>query len=157
MRTCLELPVWRHLPLWTRTYYQCSKHFELQIAAEVSLFNPLPYLSLQGRDFHHAMANLATEMQSVAALVDAQVEAGASREEVVDALYRSWIDRFDNCTSKLSNDASTHISMSIKDSPFSPDQKKQLARAFLSTGPAKGRTKAKARANQKCHHIEPHI
>ena len=103
------------------------------------------------------MANLATEMQGVAALVDAQVEAGASREEVVDALYRSWIDRFDTCTSKLSNDAPTQISMSIKDAPFSPDQRKQLARAVLFIGSAKERTMAKARANQKCHHVENFI
>ena len=68
------------------------------------------------------MSDLVKELQGVGTLVDAQVEAGVSRDEVVDALYRSWIERFGNYTCKLGSAMSAQISLVIKDGPFSKNQ-----------------------------------
>ena len=55
------------------------------------------------------MPQLVRELEGLDDLVTAQVDDGVDQDEVVDALYRSWLDRFSNCGSKIGNDLSAQI------------------------------------------------
>ena len=102
------------------------------------------------------MASLASEMNGLSDLLEAQVQAGMNREGVIDALHRSWLDRITSLNTKLSNAVSVELSTAIKDSPFGVDQKQALERAVLDIG-NKAKNKHQTRANQKCHNLENFI
>ncbi len=87
------------------------------------------------------MTALLQDLEGLDELVAAQVAADVPRDEVLDALYRSWLDRLNRHTSKLDNEVSTKLCHAIKDAPFDAEQKKQLARAVLSIGERKGLAK----------------
>lgn len=101
------------------------------------------------------MADLVTELGEVNDVVAAQVEVGMSRDEVVESLYRSWLDRITQLKSKLSNAVVTQLSCAIKNTPFTQDQRTNLARAVLNIGSTN--KKVVARSNQKCHNLENFI
>lgn len=99
------------------------------------------------------LKELVKELNGMGELLEAQVLAGLERDEVLDALYRSMLDRI-NTQAKLSADASLQISSALHSSPFTSEQIKQLARAVLSSGSSKQQKKKASRANQKCWHLE---
>ena len=100
------------------------------------------------------MAHLAAEMNGLSELLESQVAVGMCREEVLEALFRSWMDRVTSITDKLQNGVITQLSNAIKNTPFSDDQKKSLARAILTIGAAASKKKTAGRPNQKCHNLE---
>ena len=83
------------------------------------------------------MAQLANVMTGLNDVLEAQVCAGLGRDEVLDALYRSCIERIDQIKNKLANTVVAQLTNAIKDSPFLPEHKKSLARAVLNIGTAK--------------------
>ena len=50
------------------------------------------------------MTQLVKELEGLDDLVTAQVDAGVDQDEVVDALYRSWLNCLSNGGSKVGND-----------------------------------------------------
>ncbi len=114
----------------------------------------VPILSTLEPVVCYNMANLASEMNGLSDLLEAQVQAGMNREDVIDALYRSWLDRITSLNTKLSNAVSVELSTAIRDSPFGVDQKHALARAVLDIGNKAKKTQHRTRANQKCHNLE---
>ena len=103
------------------------------------------------------MTAILQDLDGLDELVAAQVAADVPRADVIDALCRSLLDRLSKHSTKLGNDVSAQLSRAINDAPFDSEQKQQLARAVLSIGEPKGKKKAKARANQKCHNLENFI
>ena len=95
------------------------------------------------------MAELAAELSEINDLVTAQVEVGMSRDEVLESLYRSWLDRITELKIKPSNAVTTKLSCAIKSTPFNQEQRTNLARAVLSIGCNTAKKKAAARTNQK--------
>ena len=103
------------------------------------------------------MAELAAELSEINDLVTAQVEVGMSRDEVLESLYRSWLDRITELKIKPSNAVTTKLSCAIKSTPFNQEQRTNLARAVLSIGCTTAKKKAAARTNQKIHNLENFI
>ena len=103
------------------------------------------------------MAELAAELSEINDLVTAQVEVGMSRDEVLEALYRSWLDRITELKIKPSNAVTTKLSCAIKSTPFNQEQRTNLARAVLSIGCTTAKKKAAARTNQTIHNLENFI
>ena len=97
-----------------------------------------------------AVAVLAEELASTGELLKAQTQAGMDKDEVLQSLFASWVNRLSN--TKLNNQSKTMLTASLKRTPFSPGQVKELAGIILGGGPATtakkgGPLKSK---NQKC-------
>jgi hypothetical protein len=91
------------------------------------------------------------ELADVNDFVASQVSAGLSRDDVVDALYRSWSTRL-LALARLGEKQKTLITAAISGGPWSVDQRKELARVLL-VGPEKQSIAAR-RPNQKCVNFE---
>ena len=100
----------------------------------------------------HAIDDL-TELNR---LVECQCKAGLSREEVLDALHRSWTSRLlslGNC----SDAHKAHITEAITSGPWTSEQRKALARILIEDTKACPSPLAKRRPNQKCPNFENFI
>ena len=76
----------------------------------------------------HAVADLA----DVAHLVDCQCGAGLSRDDVLDALFRSWSSRL-SLLSTCSDAQKSSLTAAITSGPWSCEQRKALARVLIFT------------------------
>ena len=98
----------------------------------------------------HAVADLA----DVAHLVDCQCGAGLSRDDVLDALFRSWSSRL-SLLSTCSDAQKSSLTAAITSGPWSCEQRKALARVLIFHPDAS--PTAKRRPNQKCCQMENFI
>ena len=71
------------------------------------------------------MTAILQDLDGLDELVAAQVAADVPRADVIDALYRSLLDRLSKHSTKLGNDVSAQLSRAINDAPFDPEQKQQ--------------------------------
>ena len=101
-----------------------------------------------------AAAVLAEELESVGELLKAQTQAGMDKDDVLQSLFASWVNRLSNM--KLNNSNKTLLTATLKRTPFSPDQIKELAGIILGGVAEKGGNKGGRlqTKNQKCIHFE---
>ena len=100
---------------------------------------------------HQNAEQAASELADVSTLVQSQVDAGMSRDEVVDALCCSWAPRLAGL-SQCSQSDKARLTSALTAGPWNDTQRKELARAVL-VGSHDPTTKRK-RANQKCTYFE---
>ena len=116
---------------------------------------------LVAHHFASAMSSpeqLVRELGDVPELLEAQVVAGLCRDEVIEALFRSWSSRLANI-GKLSDKAKTMLTTAISSGPWSQQQIKDLASIALQGGTSKtkpGGAKNR-RNNQKILSIENYV
>ena len=101
-----------------------------------------------------AAALLAEELESVGDLLKAQTQAGMDKDDVLQSLFASWVNRLSNI--KLNNPSKTILTSTLKRTPFSPDQIKELAGIILGGVAEKGCKKGGRlqTKNQKCINFE---
>lgn len=98
---------------------------------------------------------LVADLADVVELVDAQVDAGLNRDEVMQSLFNSWSQRL-TCASKLSPKGKALVTNAISKGPWSESQRADLASILL--GGDKQSTKAVARrSTQKMQNPENFI
>ena len=85
------------------------------------------------------MSHYVEELNEVSDILEAQVSAGMCRDEVLEALFSTWLEKITSIKDKMKATVITALSSSIKGTPFSTDQKKTLARAVLNIGATKKR------------------
>ena len=102
------------------------------------------------------VVGIVGELQHVSELLNAQVEAGMHRAEVLQSLFNSWVARLSAVT-KLNDAAKAIITKALRSTPFPPDQIKSLAQLILE-GNSSGKNRThNRRPNQKCHDFENYI
>ena len=115
---------------------------------------------LVAHPFTSAMSSpeqLVRELGDVPELLDAQVAAGLCRDEVIEALFRSWSSRLANI-GRLSDKAKTMITTAVNSGPWSQQQIKDLASIVLQGGATKSKVGATHRRNnQKVLNIENYM
>ena len=101
-----------------------------------------------------AAALLAEELESVGDLLKAQTQAGMDKDDVLQSVFASWVNRLSNM--KLNNPSKTLLTSSLKRTPFSPGQIKELAGIILGGVVEQGCKKGgrPQTKNQKCIHFE---
>lgn len=102
-----------------------------------------------------SVEDLARELGDVKDLIEAQVQAGMNRDEVMEALFTSWTSRLAAC-GKMTPKAKTILTSAIQRGPWNGDQRRDLASVVLNG--TKG-NKAKSAADnrrpmQKAHRFE---
>ena len=101
---------------------------------------------------------LVRELADIPELLAAQVVAGLSREEVVEALFRSWSSRLSNITGRMNEKGKTMLTQAISQGPWSEPQVKDLASIVLQGGlKSKCTAASRRRNNQKIMNIENYI
>ena len=100
--------------------------------------------------------DLAREIASVGELLQAQVDAGLPREDVLVSLFNSWTSKLGNCT-KLSDKGKLCLTQAIKAGPWDPTQMKDLASVVLAGKGGVGKASPTRRPNQKIARIENFI
>ena len=105
----------------------------------------------QPRLMHQTAEQATSELGDVNDLVNSQVAAGMSRDEVVEALYVSWADRLARLSTCSQNDKAA-ITNALASGPWSDAQRKELARTILVG--SRGAIASKKRPNQKCIYLE---
>ena len=98
-------------------------------------------------------AEIVADLGDVSELLTAQVNAGQSRDEVLENLFNSWISRLAS-TAKISPKGKTQITNAVHDGPWSASQKKELANAVLGTQAA---SKLARRPTQKVPSPENYV
>jgi hypothetical protein len=100
---------------------------------------------------------LIRELCDVPDLIAAQVHAGLDKEEVLEALFRSWASRL-STIGKMSDKHKALVTNCITEGPWTSQQVKDLACIVLQ-GSATKRSSSKMirRSNQKVLHIENYI
>ncbi len=87
---------------------------------------------------------LVRELGDVPELLEAQVAAGLCRDEVIEALFRSWSSRLANI-GRLSDKAKAMITTAVNSGPWSQQQIKDLASIVLQGSASKAKPGAKNR------------
>jgi hypothetical protein len=98
-------------------------------------------------------AEIVADLGDVTELLTAQVNAGQSRDEVLENLFNSWISRLAS-SAKISPKGKTQITNAVHDGPWSASQKKELANAVLGTQAA---SKLARRPTQKVASPENYV
>ena len=98
-------------------------------------------------------AEIVADLGDVTELLTAQVNAGQSRDEVLENLFNSWISRLAS-SAKISPKGKTQITNAVHDGPWSASQKKELANAVLGTQAA---SKLARRPTQKVTSPENYV
>ena len=98
---------------------------------------------------------LSRELQCVASLVDAQVQAGLDRDEVLESLCSSWAGRLAALVGQDNTSLCT-LTRAVSEGPWSVEQRKRLAKALTSGGEPGGQG-SKRRPSQTCTHFENYL
>ena len=77
-------------------------------------------------------AEIIADLGDVGELLSAQVNAGQSRDEVLENLFNSWAARLLSAT-KISPKGKAQITNAVQEGPWSASQKKELANVVLGT------------------------
>ena len=93
-------------------------------------------------------AELVVDLGDVVELLDAQVDAGLPRDDVLQSLFNSWTTRLSGAA-KLAPKGKAQVTKAIKDGPWDEHQKRDLARIVLGGGQAT--TNTHSQANPKAY------
>ena len=77
---------------------------------------------------------LVAELSDITQLLDSQVKAGLSRDDVLESMYRSWIARLGLVACKYSAKQKAQLTEAINAGPWLEVQVKELARVVLQHG-----------------------
>ena len=80
-------------------------------------------------------AELVVNLGDVVELLDAQVDAGLPRDDVLQSLFNSWTTRLSGAA-KLAPKGKAQVTKAIKDGPWDEHQKRDLASIVLGGGQA---------------------
>ena len=94
----------------------------------------------------------ASELADVNALVQSQVDAGMCQDEVVEALYLSWLPRLAGLSGSTQKDKAS-LTSALTGGPWTEAQRVALAKSIL-VGDSNEGTMKKKRPNQKCVYFE---
>lgn len=102
-----------------------------------------------------AMAlDLLKELEGCKGLLLAQVSAGLGEDEVLEAMYTSWVERL-AALGEASADAKQALTTAVAQGPWSSEQKKMLARTIMNSRLITGKAVPKERrAMQTCPRFE---
>ncbi len=75
---------------------------------------------------------MCDELACVGELLTAQVDAGQSREDVLECMFRSWMQRLSHATHITTHKAKTLLTQSINTGPWTSDQCRDLAACVLA-------------------------
>jgi len=99
---------------------------------------------------------LCQELAGVSELVNAQVAAGQSRDDVMEAMFSSFMVRLSAATHVTGSKQKLAVTKAITAGPWSAEHRKDLADCVLQTGSGGGSKAMKAarRPQQRAHKIE---
>lgn len=95
---------------------------------------------------------MCNELATVGELLEAQVAAGQSRDDVMECMFRSWLARLATGPTAGSKQKAS-LTQAITSGPWTAEQRKELAATVLGGNQRKAASKAR-RPNQKAHMIE---
>ena len=93
------------------------------------------------------IVSIVAELGELNDLVANQVSAGLDREDVLEAIFRSWSQRLSEL-GPINTQAKGQLTQALQLGPWSAEQRKILARSILMAG--QGGSPSKRRPNQKC-------
>ena len=95
---------------------------------------------------------MCDELACVGELLAAQIDAGQIREDVLECMFRSWMQRLSHATHITTHKAKTLLTQAINTGPWTSDQCRDLAACVLAG--KKTASTAARRSNQKAHNFE---
>ena len=75
-------------------------------------------------------AEIVADLKDVGELLAAQVDAGQSRDDVLENLFNSWAARLSSAT-RISPKGKALITHAVQEGPWNASQKKELANVIL--------------------------
>ena len=97
------------------------------------------------------VGSIQVELAEVNDLVGSQVRAGLERDDVLEAVFRSWSERLSDL-GPINTQAKGQLTQALQLGPWTSEQRKVLARTILLSGQGGGGRNR--RPNQKCLLIE---
>jgi hypothetical protein len=102
------------------------------------------------------LADAIDELADLPMLVDAQVEAGMAKKDVVDALFDSWSTRI-GALAGLRAGQKKELTDAVVRGPWDSVQTSMLAKSIISGEPLTGSPSAARQSNQVCSNFENFI
>ena len=98
--------------------------------------------------------DLNTDLLSAPSLLEVQMDAGHTEEEILQAMFNEYTARIEGMTCKVTQNVKIALTRGITGGPWTMDQKRSLTAAVMRLGDAAGRKPTGRRTNQTCLHFE---
>ena len=111
---------------------------------------------VKANTMHHQIEQTIGELGDVTSLLKSQIVAGMPENEVMNALFVSWLDRLAGLPQTTQSEKAI-VTAALSSGPWSESQRKELAKVVLMGSPDSSSKRRNQRPNQKCGLIENFI